>query len=56
MFTAYQRKLREKRKQEALERKKLRVRELRERHRRGVDLNVTEDSIVTSSDEDDHMD
>ncbi|VDL67981.1 unnamed protein product [Nippostrongylus brasiliensis] len=43
-----------KRRQEARERKEQRIQELHNRHRRGVDLNVTVDSIVTSSDEEDY--
>ncbi|WKY08290.1 hypothetical protein Q1695_007643 [Nippostrongylus brasiliensis] len=53
-WAAHQQLLREKRRQEARERKEQRIRELHNRHRRGVDLNVTVDSIVTSSDEEDY--
>nr|CDJ95712.1 CRE-HCP-4 protein [Haemonchus contortus] len=52
-IAAYKRMLREKRKQEARERKQQRLRDLRARHRKGVDLHITLDSIVTSSDEED---
>ncbi|PIO76595.1 hypothetical protein TELCIR_01337 [Teladorsagia circumcincta] len=52
-IAARKRALREKRRQEARERKKQRLRELLRRHRRGLDLNITADSIVTSSDEED---
>ncbi|XGW24609.1 hypothetical protein V3C99_006218 [Haemonchus contortus] len=52
-IAAYKRMLREKRKQEARERKQQRLRDLRARHRKGVDLHITVDSIVTSSDEED---
>ncbi|KAJ1361429.1 hypothetical protein KIN20_020675 [Parelaphostrongylus tenuis] len=52
-LAAHRRLLREKRKQEARERKKSRLLDLEERHRRGVDLDITADSIVTSSDDED---
>uniref|UniRef100_A0A7I4XTA7 C2H2-type domain-containing protein n=1 Tax=Haemonchus contortus TaxID=6289 RepID=A0A7I4XTA7_HAECO len=52
-IAGYKRMLREKRKQEARERKQQRLRDLRARHRKGVDLHITLDSIVTSSDEED---
>ncbi|KAK6028004.1 hypothetical protein OSTOST_05955 [Ostertagia ostertagi] len=52
-IAARKRALREKRRQEARERKQQRLRDLRKRHRRGIDLEITADSIVTSSDEED---
>ncbi|KAK6035277.1 hypothetical protein COOONC_27221 [Cooperia oncophora] len=52
-IAAHKRALREQRRQEARERKQRRLRELRARHRRGLDLEITVDSIVTSSDEED---
>ncbi|EYB84827.1 hypothetical protein Y032_0309g2072 [Ancylostoma ceylanicum] len=49
----YQRRMREKRKEEARKRKLAKIRDLKRRHRRGEDLHTTVESIVTSSDEED---
>ncbi|VDM55209.1 unnamed protein product [Angiostrongylus costaricensis] len=52
-LAAHRRFLREKRKEEARERKQCRLLDLQSRHERGMDLDITADSIVTSSDDED---
>ncbi|KJH46789.1 hypothetical protein DICVIV_07115 [Dictyocaulus viviparus] len=49
----YRRLLREKRRRQAHRRKVLRLDDLHARHRKGLDLEISADSIVTSSDEED---
>uniref|UniRef100_A0A158PB33 HP domain-containing protein n=1 Tax=Angiostrongylus cantonensis TaxID=6313 RepID=A0A158PB33_ANGCA len=52
-LAAHRRFLREKRKQEARARKQSRLLDLQSRHERGMDLDITADSIVTSSEDED---